>query len=103
MFFRTSRELFRWFACLRPYCGHHAALDSATQSKKGQLLLRVRSDDISGGFDAYRKAVSDGLLARKQVDRAKLLYEHGAIALGDLEVAQDYSEDDAKTYPPLRE
>jgi cobalt-zinc-cadmium efflux system membrane fusion protein len=64
--------------------------------KKGQLLLRVRSDDISGGFDAYRKAISDELLARKQLDRAKLLYEHGAIALGDLEVAQD-SEDDAKT------
>jgi membrane fusion protein, heavy metal efflux system len=64
--------------------------------KKGQLLLRVRSDDISGGFDAYRKAVSDELLARKQLDRAKLLYEHGAIALGDLEVAQD-GEDDAKS------
>ena len=64
--------------------------------KKGQLLLRVRSDDISGGFDAYRKAISDELLARKQLDRAKMLYEHGAIALGDLEVAQD-TEDDAKT------
>jgi cobalt-zinc-cadmium efflux system membrane fusion protein len=64
--------------------------------KKGQLLLRVRSDDISGGFDAYRKAISDELLARKQLDRAKVLYEHGAIALGDLEVAQD-TEDDAKT------
>ena len=64
--------------------------------KKGQLLLRVRSDDISGGFDAYRKAISDELLARKQLDRAKVLYEHGAIALGDLEIAQD-SEDDART------
>jgi cobalt-zinc-cadmium efflux system membrane fusion protein len=64
--------------------------------KKGQLLLRVRSDDISGGFDAYRKAISDELLARKQLDRAKQLYEHGAIAMGDLEVAQD-TEDDAKT------
>jgi len=64
--------------------------------KKGQLLLRVRSDDISGGFDAYRKAISDELLARKQLDRAKVLYEHGAIAQGDLEVAQD-AEDDAKT------
>jgi membrane fusion protein, heavy metal efflux system len=64
--------------------------------KKGQLLLRVRSDDISGGFDAYRKAVSDELLARKQLDRAKELFDHGAIAQGDLEVAQD-TEDDAKT------
>ncbi|MGB8029163.1 MAG: efflux RND transporter periplasmic adaptor subunit [Terracidiphilus sp.] len=64
--------------------------------RKGQILLRVRSDDISGGFDAYRKAVSDELLARKQLDRTKLLYEHGAAALQDLEVAQD-NEDDAKT------
>jgi cobalt-zinc-cadmium efflux system membrane fusion protein len=64
--------------------------------RKGQLLLRVRSDDISGGFDAYRKAVSDELLARKQLDRAKDLYAHGAIAQQDLEVAQD-TEDDAKT------
>jgi cobalt-zinc-cadmium efflux system membrane fusion protein len=63
--------------------------------KKGQLLLRVRSDDISGGFEAYRKAISDELLARKQFDRAKVLYDHGAVSLGDLEVAQD-TEDDAK-------
>lgn len=64
--------------------------------KKGQLLLRVRSDDIAGGFDAYRKAISDELLARKQLDRAKVLFEHGAIAQQDLEVAQD-NEEDAKT------
>jgi membrane fusion protein, heavy metal efflux system len=64
--------------------------------KKGQLLLRVRSDDISGGFGAYRIAVSDELLAHKQLDRAKDLYAHGAIAQQDLEVAQD-AEDDAKT------
>jgi cobalt-zinc-cadmium efflux system membrane fusion protein len=63
---------------------------------KGQLLLRIRSDDISGGYDAYQKAVADELLARKQLDRAKLLLEHGAIAVQDLEVAQD-AEDDAKT------
>jgi membrane fusion protein, heavy metal efflux system len=64
--------------------------------QKGQLLLRIRSDDVSGGYDAYRKAVADELLARKQLDRANLLYEHGAIAQQDLEVAQD-NEDDAKT------
>jgi membrane fusion protein, heavy metal efflux system len=63
--------------------------------KKGQLLLRIRSDDVSGGYDGYRKAVSDELLAHKQLDRAKLLFEHGAIAEQDLETAQD-SEDDAK-------
>jgi cobalt-zinc-cadmium efflux system membrane fusion protein len=64
--------------------------------KKGQLLLRIRSDDISGGYDAYRKAVADELLARKALDRAKLLLDHGAIAVQDLEAAQD-NEDDAKT------
>jgi len=64
--------------------------------QKGQLLLRIRSDDVSMGYDAYRKAVADELLARKQLDRAKLLFEHGAIAEQDLEVAQD-NEDDAKT------
>jgi membrane fusion protein, heavy metal efflux system len=64
--------------------------------KRGQLLLTIRSDDVAGGFDAYRKAVSDELLARKQLDRARDMYAHGAIATQDLEVAQD-TEDDAKT------
>jgi cobalt-zinc-cadmium efflux system membrane fusion protein len=64
--------------------------------QKDQVLLRVRSDDVAVGFDAYRKAVSDELLARKQLDRTKDLYEHGAMAQQDLEVAQD-AEDDAKT------
>jgi cobalt-zinc-cadmium efflux system membrane fusion protein len=63
--------------------------------KKGQVLLRVRSDDVAGGFSDYRKAVADELLARKQLDRTQLLYDHGAMALQDLEVAQD-NEDDAK-------
>jgi membrane fusion protein, heavy metal efflux system len=63
---------------------------------KGDVLLRVRSDDVSLGFDAYRKAVSDELLARKQLERTKDLYAHGAMALQDLEAAQD-NEDDAKT------
>ena len=64
--------------------------------KKGQVLLEIRSDDVSGGYDAYRKAQSDELLARKQLDRANLLYAHGAISTSDLEIAQD-AEDDAKT------
>jgi cobalt-zinc-cadmium efflux system membrane fusion protein len=63
--------------------------------RKGQVLLRVRSDDVSSGFSEYRKAVSDELLARKQLDRDKDLYAHGAIAQGDLEAAED-AEADAK-------
>ncbi|HWX92885.1 MAG TPA: efflux RND transporter periplasmic adaptor subunit, partial [Terriglobales bacterium] len=61
--------------------------------KKGQVLLTIRSDDVAGGFDAYRKAVTDELLARKQLNRAADLYVHGAIAMQDLEVAQDAAED----------
>jgi cobalt-zinc-cadmium efflux system membrane fusion protein len=71
----------------------HARLGDTV--KKGQLLLTIRSDDVALGFDAYRKAVADELLARKQLSRAEDLYAHGAVAQQDLEVAQD-TEDDAK-------
>lgn len=63
--------------------------------KKGQLLLKVQSADISAAFSDYRKAVADGQLARTQLERAKLLYEKGAISLNDLQVAQA-TEDKAK-------
>jgi len=69
----------------------HARLGDTV--KKGQLMLTIRSDDVAGGFDAYRKAVADELLARKQLNRAVDMYAHGAVALQDLEVAQDTAED----------
>jgi cobalt-zinc-cadmium efflux system membrane fusion protein len=62
------------------------------QVTKGQLLLRIQSADISSAFSDYRKAVVDEVLARAQLDRAKLLYDKGAIARKDLEVAQDTSD-----------
>lgn len=65
------------------------------QVKKGQLLLKVRSDDISGGFSNYQMAVADETLAHAQFERSQDLYKHGAIALNDLQVAQD-TEDKAK-------
>jgi cobalt-zinc-cadmium efflux system membrane fusion protein len=71
----------------------HARLGDSVQ--KDQVLLSIRSDDVSGGFSDYRKAVADELLARKQLNRANELYTNGAIALADLEVAQD-AEDKAK-------
>ena len=57
--------------------------------EKGQLLLRVRSADISGAFSDYRQAVADQILAKAQLDRAQVLLEKGAIARKDLEVAVD--------------
>jgi cobalt-zinc-cadmium efflux system membrane fusion protein len=71
----------------------HARLGDTV--KKGQLLLTVRSDDVSGGYSNYRMAVADEILARTQYERSKDLYDHGAIALNDLQVAQD-TEDKAK-------
>jgi cobalt-zinc-cadmium efflux system membrane fusion protein len=59
---------------------------------KGQLLMRVQSADISGAFSEYRKASTDEVLARAQLDRAKLLFEKGAAAAKDLEVAQDTAD-----------
>jgi membrane fusion protein, heavy metal efflux system len=63
--------------------------------KKGQLLLKVQSADISGAFSDYRKAVADEQLAQTQLERAKILYDKGAISLNDLQVAQE-TEDKAK-------
>jgi cobalt-zinc-cadmium efflux system membrane fusion protein len=62
---------------------------------KGQLIMEVQSTDISGAFDNYLKAVNDEHLANVQLERAKLLYDKGAIAKSQLEIAQT-GEDDAK-------
>lgn len=63
------------------------------QVKKGQLLMRVQSSDISGAFSDYQKAVNDERLAARQVERAKILYDKGAIAQKDLEVAEAAEQD----------
>jgi membrane fusion protein, heavy metal efflux system len=62
---------------------------------KGQLIMEVQSTDISGAFDQYLKAVADEHLANTQLERAKILFDRGAIAKSQLEIAQD-GEDDAK-------
>jgi membrane fusion protein, heavy metal efflux system len=63
--------------------------------KKGQLLLRVRSNDVSGAYQVYLKAANDERLARTQLERARDLYDKGAIAKSALEQAED-AEQDAK-------
>jgi cobalt-zinc-cadmium efflux system membrane fusion protein len=62
--------------------------------QKGQVLLRIQSADVAGAFSDYRKAVADEALARTQLERAQVLFDRGAIAKKDLEVAQD-AEDKA--------
>jgi membrane fusion protein, heavy metal efflux system len=63
--------------------------------EKGQVLMRIRSNDISGAFDTYIKAENDERLARIQLERAQLLYSKGAIAKSAVEQAED-TEADAK-------
>jgi len=57
--------------------------------QKGQLLLTMTSPDMSQAFSDYQKFKSDAALAKTQLDRAQLLYSHGASAQKDLEVAED--------------
>jgi membrane fusion protein, heavy metal efflux system len=57
--------------------------------RKGQTLLLIESPDLSQAFSDYEKFKADEQLAAKQLARAQLLYDKGAIALADLETAQD--------------
>jgi cobalt-zinc-cadmium efflux system membrane fusion protein len=56
----------------------HARLGD--EVKKGQLLLRVQSNDVSGAYQTYLKAENDERLAQIQLERNQLLYEKGAVA-----------------------
>jgi membrane fusion protein, heavy metal efflux system len=56
---------------------------------KGQLLLKVQSQDIAQAFSDYRQAVADETLAKAQLARSKELLDKGAIAKKDEEVAED--------------
>lgn len=68
----------------------HARLGD--EVKKGQLLLKIRSSDISGAYSDYRKAVVDETLAKAQLDRARVLLDKGAIPAKDYEVAKDTAD-----------
>jgi membrane fusion protein, heavy metal efflux system len=70
-----------------------ARLDDSV--RKGQLLLKVQSPDITSAFNSYLKAANDEQLANKAYLRANDLFSHGAISQGMLEQAED-TEKDAK-------
>jgi len=62
------------------------------QVKKGQLLMRIQSAEVAAAFADSRKAVADRVLAERQLERANALFERGAIAKKDQEVAQDAAD-----------
>lgn len=57
--------------------------------KKGQLLLKVQSPDITNAFNAYLKAANDEQLAHKAFLRTDDLLKHGAISQAQFEQAED--------------
>jgi membrane fusion protein, heavy metal efflux system len=61
--------------------------------KKGQLLFKVRSTDISGAYSDYRQAVKNEVLTKIQLDRANLLFNDGAIPKSAVEIAQNAEDD----------
>ena len=46
----------------------HTRLGDTVQ--KDQLLMTIRSDDVSGGYSTYKMAIADEILARAQYGRA---------------------------------
>jgi membrane fusion protein, heavy metal efflux system len=61
--------------------------------KKGQLLFKVRSTDVSGAYSDYRQAIKNEELTKLQLDRAKTLFEVGAYPKSALEIAQNAEDD----------
>jgi cobalt-zinc-cadmium efflux system membrane fusion protein len=61
---------------------------------KDQLLFKVRSTDVAGAYSDYRQAVKNEELTKVQLNRAQILYDHGAVPKSTLEVAQN-GEDNA--------
>ncbi len=71
--------------------------------KKGQLLFKVRSSDIAGAFSNYRQAVKNEELTKLQLNRANILFEHGAIPKSAQEIAQNAEDDNVVVLETARE
>jgi cobalt-zinc-cadmium efflux system membrane fusion protein len=60
--------------------------------KQGQSLVVIRSQDLAQAISDYRKFQADEWLARHALERAQLLYSHGAIAQKDLQGAEEVEQ-----------
>lgn len=57
--------------------------------------MRVQSNDVTGAYQNYLKAMNDERLAHQQLDRQQILYEKGAVAQSAVQQAEA-AESDAK-------
>ncbi len=71
--------------------------------KAGQLLFKVRSPDVAGAYSNYRQAVKNEELTRVQLDRANVLFEHGAIPKSQQEIAQNAEDDNVVVLETTKE
>ena len=71
--------------------------------KKGQLLFKVRSTDISGAYSDYRQAVKNEELTKIQLNRANILFNDGAIPKSAVEIAQNAEDDNIVVLETARE
>ena len=60
---------------------------------KGQLVMEVQSPDVATAFNVYLKAVADEQLAKTVLTRDKLLFDKGAIAKSQFDVAENGESD----------
>jgi membrane fusion protein, heavy metal efflux system len=65
----------------------HARLGDYVE--KGKLLLRIHSSDLAVAISDHQKAMADEVLARRAQERARELFQHGAMAEKDKEAAED--------------
>jgi membrane fusion protein, heavy metal efflux system len=59
---------------------------------KGQILLRISSPDLASAMADDQKAQADENLSHRALERAQLLFSHGALAEKDLQLAQDVDD-----------
>jgi cobalt-zinc-cadmium efflux system membrane fusion protein len=60
--------------------------------RKGQPLVVISSPDAGAAASDYQKFAASAALAQKQLERARILFEHGTIAKKDLETAEDAAQ-----------
>ncbi len=60
--------------------------------EKGQVLLVINSSKLGSAIADYKKAQADEALANKALERARSLYEHGALAMKDLQQGESAAQ-----------
>ncbi len=66
-------------------------------------MFTVRFNDVASAYSNYQQAVQNEQLTKIQLDRAKTLFEHGAVPKSALETAQNAEDDNLVVLRAARE